>query len=541
MDNIVQQFKKMLSAERLQNSVCQYATEIGQSAFESDYTRMVMSAPVRRLQDKAQVFPLERTDFLRTRLTHSLEVANVGVQLGTYIESLLCNKYKNIVQEDFIKNHHIVQVLQVAGLIHDIGNPPYGHYGEQAIRDYFIGLKQAKTYKDELKIENTVAALIEHSKGTLEKPKNEEQLTNFFNQATLNFSRTNAYTNRIAEAFDKLTEEQQEDLLHFDGNVQDLRLLTKLGLFEDRSSSFNLTSVVLATIIKYPFSSTKGNKTGEEYPHMQSKFGYFDSEKDEYRNIIDKVGLGIEQRHPLTFLLEAADDITYSTCDIEDGFRLGIITLQDIIEKLQEAQSNPVASQEVKEKINQVIEEINQKNKEKSLLSIDKERFVQRIRVVVQQEMIKACAHFFVEKFEDIINGQFREEILGASSACLLKDALSNLSIKNFSDYGVIKSELLGGKVIATLMDAFVQALFDDSIVKTEKGKLEINRKTKAYKLYSLISPNYKNVAKGAVDEIEFLQDKDNKYAYKKFQLVTDFVAGMTDKYALQIYHDLIG
>lgn len=540
MKIIIDKIKNMLSAERLQKSVCQYATEIGQTAFESDYTRMVMSAPVRRLQDKAQVFPLERTDFLRTRLTHSLEVANVGVQLGIYVERLLCNKYENIAQEDFIQNHHIVQILQVAGLIHDIGNPPYGHYGEQAIRDYFIGLQQAKTYKDDLKIESTVAALTAQAQGDL-KESNKVSLTNFFNQATLNFSRTNAYTNRIAEAFDELTKEQQEDLLHFDGNVQDLRLLTKLGLFEDENNSFNLTSAVLATIIKYPFSSTTGNVTGKDYPHMQSKFGYFDSEKDEYRNIIDKVGMGVEQRHPLTFLLEAADDITYSTCDVEDGFRLGIITLQDIMGKLEEARLNADMPTEVKEKINQVIEEVDQKNKEKTLQSIDKEIYVQKIRVVVQQEMIKACAHFFVENFDKIINGEFKEELLNSSYASSLKTALSELSIKNFSDYGVIKSELLGGKVIATLMDAFVQALFDESIVKTENDKIKINRKTKAYKLYSLISPNYKKVAIGDIDEVKFLQDNNNEYAYRKFQLVTDFVAGMTDKYALQIYHDLIG
>lgn len=537
---ILNKFAEMLSTKRLATSENNFYDELGQTAFENDYTRMIMSAPVRRLQDKAQVFPLDRTDFTRTRLTHSLEVADIAKQLGVYVERLLCKKYgKSIQEKDYIAKHYIPQILQVSGLIHDIGNPPCGHFGEQTIKEYFVGLKNAQKRVEKVKICKNQIAKGVISNGQELKSSEIEAALLIAEEASLSVERTYTYTNRIAEAYNKLTPQQKADLEHFDGNVQDLRLLTHLGLANDKHS-FNLTSAVLATIIKYPYSSTRGNKTGEGISHMQSKFGYFETEEQEYKNIIKNACIGEEQRYPLTYLLEAADDITYLTCDVEDGYRLGIITIDDIIRALRN---------NLQGKSSHIYDKRNLKNKIKNieLFLINKEEYdqareeeyVQELRILAQQIMIKACATLFVSKFKEIVEGSYTEELLGSSEAKSIQNAFKSLSRKNFDNYGVIKSELLGGKAIATLMDVFVRALYDDSITKEEDGKRKINFKTEAYKIYSLISPNYKKVALSNVEEVDFLYDPLNNYAYQKFQLVSDFIAGMTDNYALQLYRDL--
>jgi dGTPase len=453
------QFIKMLSPIRFRDSSVKQDASDGRTPFDSDYSRVMLSSHFRRLQDKAQVFPLEKSDFVRTRLTHSLEVSCFAKGLGLGVEKYLLNK--KIITEEY--KRFIPGILEVSGLIHDIGNPPFGHFGEEVIRNYFEEIKNLPI-NDEIKI-----------------------------------------------AFETLTESQKQDFCKFDGNVQGFRILRKLGLAKDEFS-YNLTMPILSTIIKYPYSSIEGNKKKEEGAlYSQKKFGFFESEKDDYYKIVDELGLKENQRHPLTYLLEAADDIAYSVSDIEDGYKLGIITLEKIKKAFQE---------------NNCTGDLNGLKKYESNMDL----YIQTLRIKAQSKMLVKCTKAFNQKFIQITEGAFDDDLIKSSEAMNLRKAFEDLSIYNFSNIKVLKREILGQEVMSYLLKTFYNALFSKEIFS--EGKL--NRKSKEYKIYSLISENYKEIAcEGG--------EKFPTNNYKKFMLVTDYISGMTDSYALNLYQELTG
>lgn len=241
----------------------------GRNPFENDYGRLVSSAPIRRLQDKTQVFPLEQSDYIRTRLTHSLEVSYIASSIGQSIEKFLIEEKQDLDKE---KQGFLSSLLRVAGLVHDLGNPPFGHFGEEAIKTFFRNYFK----------ENTKTEL-----NTLEKA----------------------------------------DFENFDGNVQTFRILSKLHYFGDEYG-YNLTYSSLASIIKYPSNSTDGNDENST-EIAKKKFGYFVTETEKYNVINTYLELN-NKRSPIVYLLEAADDIAYSAADIEDGAKLGIISIDEI-------------------------------------------------------------------------------------------------------------------------------------------------------------------------------------------------------------------
>jgi dGTPase len=257
----------------------------GRNTFENDYGRLISSAPIRRLQDKTQVFPLEESDYIRTRLTHSLEVSYLASSIGQSIENLLLKKE----ELDPELKGNLSSLLRVAGLVHDLGNPPFGHFGEEAIKKFF-----KRYFKDNKK--TTLSNL------------------------------------------------EKADFENFDGNVQTLRILSKLYYFGDEFG-YNLNYSSLATIIKYPSNSIDGNKKllaqndynnldtedvkTHTYEISKKKFGFFQSEKEMYSEIDNHLKLE-HRRHPVVYLLEAADDIAYSAADIEDGIKLGKVDLNDV-------------------------------------------------------------------------------------------------------------------------------------------------------------------------------------------------------------------
>lgn len=455
----IEKFEKMLTPERFRESSIKKDSSDGRNAYDSDYSRIIVSAPLRRLQDKAQVFPLEQSDFVRTRLTHSLEVACFAKGLGLGVEKIL--NERGLLSDEVLKQHSVAKILEIAGLVHDIGNPPFGHFGEKSISSYF------------------------------------------------EYIESDDYPNKtIHDAFMSLSKEQREDFKHFDGNVQGFRILRKLGLSDDQFS-FNLTKPVLATIIKYPYSSTEGNKYGDV--HSKSKFGYFQSEKDDYNNIIQTLDLEDGQRHPLTYLLEAADDIAYSVSDIEDGYRLGIISIDLLKKAFGDADQS---------------DELNEYEKYSGRLDV----FIQKLRISAQSKMLIACTKKFCEVFESMVDNTYNgDEILSTSESSKLRKAFQSLAVYNYSDKKVLKHEILGEKVISSLMEMFITALFDNQLVKPN-GRF--NTKVKSYKLYSLISDNLRRVS---IVGDEIVPEEN----YRKFQLVTDFVSGMTDSYAVSLYKDL--
>ncbi|WP_241433493.1 dGTP triphosphohydrolase [Listeria floridensis] len=238
------------------------------NAFENDYQRIIISASFRRLQDKTQVFPLDKNDFIRTRLTHSIEVSQIAKSLGAKVGSdIVENKIDSTFTESHIKT--LSDLLACAGLLHDMGNPPFGHFGECAIRQWFA--------------------------------QNMNKIQ--FDGSTLKVT---------------LDTQMQEDFLHFDGNAQVIRLITKLHQLYEGMQGMNLTCATVNTLLKYPIPSSEVNK--EDSNVKYKKMGYFSAEKDTFKMITQETGT-LNYRHPATFLLEAADDISYLLADLEDGMK----------------------------------------------------------------------------------------------------------------------------------------------------------------------------------------------------------------------------
>ena len=282
------EWRTLLSDRRAREGSHRQRSADLRSEFEKDYHRIIGSASFRRLQDKTQVFPLDKSDFIRTRLTHSLEVSSLGKSLGQNIgENIL--KYRRNSGFTPQMKEDISHILECAGLIHDIGNPPFGHFGETAIREWFA--------------------------------KNLPGL---------------AFRGRPVE--EMLSEQMKQDLLHFEGNAQALRLVTKLHYLVDEHG-MNLTYSLLNTIIKYPVSSVEINE--ESGNIKDKKMGYYLADEEIFRSVTEATGAG-NRRHPLTFILEAADDLAYKTADIEDAFVKGFITYYILERELEPLQTKAV-------------------------------------------------------------------------------------------------------------------------------------------------------------------------------------------------------
>lgn len=264
----------LLLSDKRQSDVELTIDPFGCNPFENDYGRLIMSAPVRRLQSKTQIFPLERSTYIRTRLTHSLEVSYIAGLIGQNVERLLL-EYGDMPEG---KSGWLCSLLRVAGLVHDLGNPPFGHFGEEAIKDFF------------------------HS--------------------------------YLRSGGRELNALERADLENFDGNVQAFRILTKLHYFGDKSS-YNLTYSTLSSLIKYPCNALVGNQGCSYAEISRKKFGYFASEADRYEVINDYLQLA-GRRSPMAYLIEAADDMAYLASDMEDGVKIGAIKLNQIYDIFDE-------------------------------------------------------------------------------------------------------------------------------------------------------------------------------------------------------------
>lgn len=428
----------------------------GRNHFENDYSRLISSSFIRRLQDKTQVFPLHNSDFIRTRLTHSLEVSAIAKSIGKSVAMQLLRKGKM----DANSAQLLPSLLWVSGLVHDLGNPPYGHFGETAIQNYF---------------------------------------TDYFNKNSNCFKPS-----------------ERLDFERFDGNVQTFRILRKLSFLGDQNS-YNLTYPSLACIVKYPFSSIEGNNKGEDI--TKKKFGYFSSEVEDYLEISHHLGI-TNLRHPVTFLLEAADDIAYSAADIEDGIKLGCLNY-DIIYEIFKSQ---LSKGDLLEKnLLVTLTELRKKSKKFGENSLG--FLISKFRIETQVLMIQSVITKFLEKHDDIMNGAYRSELLLDSNTKNIRNSFKKLAIEVFSDSNVMKAEIAGYEVIKGLLNIFIPASLSSEF-KSDGKDLE-------GRLYRIISPN-----------LRYVYENYSKYEnekYKRFQLVVDFISGMTDTYALNYYKGLTG
>lgn len=443
------------------------------SEFEKDYHRIIGSASFRRLQDKTQVFPLDKSDFIRTRLTHSLEVSSFAKSLGQNIgENILLYKkdtgFTPRMKED------ICSILQCAGLIHDIGNPPFGHFGELAIREWF---------------ERNLPVLKFHGKPI-------DQM---------------------------LTERMREDLYHFEGNAQALRLVSKLHFLVDEHG-MNLTYALLNTIVKYPVASNEIDpKSGNI---KDKKLGYYLADEEIFKEIQKATGTN-GKRHPLTFILEAADDIAYKTADIEDAFIKGFISYHKLLEELTELQVMYGKSDANTFNPARLLDELYLRGKDKHVE--DPEEYAIKNWIVRVQGFLINCATYgFTSNYNEIMAGEYEHDLFYHTFAEKLMDMLGDLAFREvFTSDTIYRMEVAEATMIDYLMDRFVSAVIKYDDKEEKMGTLDI-------RMVSFISSNYKNAyhfqAQGKSDE---------ERLYLRLLLVTDYICGMTDSYAKRLYQEL--
>lgn len=463
-------WEKLLCKSRKRNSNSlvkqDTASVIVRNAFEADYDRIVGSSSVRRLQDKAQVFPLQKNDFTRTRLTHSIEVSAMARSLGKAVGKQLEKKEESFTED---MTDELAALLQTAGLIHDLGNPPFGHYGETVIRQWFCGWFESNKF--------------------LKK-----------------------------EIF--LTEQEKKDFIFFDGNVQNLRIVTKLQILNDAYGA-NFTYGTLATIIKYPWRSASKATT------EKNKFGYFKSEEQLVEEIRKAMGLSDGQRHPATFLLEAADDIIYVCDDIEDGVKKGYIPWELVY--------NTIKKQFDSDEYQELYEKIESKAPDENIEEGDK--ILSRVRIFrnfTQGYLFEIAINEFMKHYDSIMSGTYKKELLDSKKDFVdyLKKSVTGKYC--FSCHEVLALELVGDKVIKTLLDVFVSALTESNVKELENAALFQG------KIYSLNSSNFKYIALHDYDQNGQKKLKDISM-YDKLHLVVDFISGMTDSYAVNLYKELTG
>lgn len=412
------------------------------SEFQRDYDRLIFSAPFRRLQNKTQVFPLPGSIFVHNRLTHSLEVSCVGRSLGDNIASLLLKKHPEL------EDTHISEIgaiVSAACLAHDLGNPPFGHSGERAISTYF-------------------------SEGKGKELKNQ------------------------------LSSMEWDDIIHFEGNANAFRLLTHQFLGR-RKGGFVMTYSTLASIVKYPYSS--------QLAKGKPKFGFFTSEARDFQRIAEELGIKrlSEEgeplkyaRHPLVYLVEAADDICYQMMDIEDAHKLKLLT-----------------TEEVKALFYQFFDE-NRKKRAEEVYNIvtDTNEQIAYLRASVIGILIDECTRVFMENEEAILNGEF-EGTLIKSIKPELREAYKHCSKvsleKIYRSRDVLDIELAGFHVISTLLELMI-----DAVISPEKAYSQL--------LISRVSSQY---------------DINSPTLYGKIQAVLDYLSGMTDVFALDLYRKIKG
>lgn len=434
---------KLLSAKRfgLEDREFKNTDEI-RSQFQRDYDRIIFSSPFRRLQNKTQVFPLPGSVFVHNRLTHSLEVASVGRSLANKV-ALELKKREDIKNKEIL--NELGSIVSAACLAHDMGNPPFGHAGEEAISNYF----------------------------------------------------TDGNGRKIQQA---VTSEEWNDLTHFEGNANALRLLTH-QYSGRRKGGFALTYSTLAALIKYPYGTDAGKK----------KYGYFQSEKETFLKIARELALKEMNdtlltfaRHPLVFLVEAADDICYEIMDIEDAHKLKIIDTQKTFDLLQGFFDSDEDTDFYSQK-EEVFKEVTDVNEQ-----------VAYLRASVINRLINETARVFVLHHDEIMEGEFTHSLINGLEGKTKKafDICKNLAIKEiYKHRSVVKVELTGFNVLGTLLDEFMTAILNP---ESDYSK----------KILSLIPAQF------SVEGHNF---------YQKAMSVVDFVSGMTDLYAVDLYKDIKG
>lgn len=459
-------YDTIISTERLRPTTTIREHDLT-SETESDKARVLFSAPFRRLQKKAQVFPLESNAAVRSRLTHSLEVATVGRQIAQKIAKELVRK-KEISDSD-----PLVNIVECACLLHDIGNPPFGHFGEAAISSWFkINGADSKPFE-------------QHRKN----------LTPYY-----------------------------LDFENFDGNAQGLRIITKLQ-GEDQYG-LNLTCSTIAAYLKYPHSESTRET---EKNNFHKKPGYFLTEDESIKETWDKLKIPHHVRSPLTFIMEAADDIAYCLSDIEDGIEKNIITLDQVLIEIDNALDSD-AKPHWQEMISKAEEHKNTINK-----------FIY-IRTNLINRATTIAKESFIENSTAIFSGNFYDTLITKTSLeyKILKAARGFVASKVYTSREAEVIELSGNSIISGLLDKLSPLLEIDA----KKFQIVLNKdidgiKDNGLQIHSRLINLLPSQCKKSYKH-EASTNPDKEWIYRA-HLIIDYLSGMTDDFALEMYQKLMG
>jgi len=419
------------------------------SKFEQDYDRIIFSHPFRMLQDKTQVFPLPKQDFVHTRLTHSLEVASVGRSLGKLAGEKIIKKHPE-TQEHGYTSYDFGAIVSAASLMHDMGNPPFGHAGENAISEFFKSEKIAQTIQP------------------------------------------------------NVSQKEWADITNFEGNAQGFRLVNRQNY-----QGLKLTFATLGAFTKYPRESKIDSPDTSR--KSQKKYGFLQSNKSVFQEIANEMGLiklgeSIDAswcRHPLAFLVEAADDICYNIIDLEDGTNLGLVSLDETKSLLVEIIGDSFDEQKY-----QKIESVKEK--------------VSVLRAMAIQRLIVQCVDKFIEREDEILAGTFDKALTDhIQSTPALKQIQSISFIKIYKSKPVIEKEVAGFEVLKGLLETFVPGIVN------LKSSNNVNWYESS--LIKLLPVDYQTDIEKA------------KTLYETLLILLDFISGITDSYALSLYRNIKG
>ena len=438
------EWKQLISNKRFGQEHKHAERHDDRSEFKRDYDRLIFSSAFRRLQNKTQVFPLPGSIFVHNRLTHSLEVASVGMSIGNDISRRVIQKQPDL-KDTLVEE--IGTIVSAACLAHDLGNPPFGHSGEKAIQTFF-------SEGPGLKIKPMVSS------------------------------------------------EFWDDITHFEGNANAFRILTH-RFKGRRQGGFVMTYSMLASIVKYPFASSLAGNHG--------KFGFFASEAESYKKIADELGISCKSapseplkyaRHPLVYMVEAADDICYEIMDIEDSHKLKILSYAETEHLLLS-----FFDEDIQQKIRQRIidEELTDENEK-----------VVYMRASVIGKLENECVAAFLAHEEEILAGTFEGSLIDHISERQKKAYKECEKIsysKIYQSKPVLDIELSGYQIMATLMEVFIEAAVNPSRFYSKQ-------------LLRRVSSQY---------------DIENENLEERIMAVLDYISGMTDIYALDIYQKING
>lgn len=441
-------WKQLISDKRFGKEASHKQRSERRTEFQRDFDRLIFSAPFRRMQNKTQVFPLPGSIFVHNRLTHSLEVSSVGRSLGTDVARELLQKHPELRRTEISP---IAEIVSAACLAHDMGNPPFGHSGEKAIRSFFS-----------------------EGKGRMLKD----------------------YQSAEGE---RLTEGEWNDITRFDGNANTFRVLTH-QFSGRRPGGFVMTYSTLAAIVKYPYSSSL---CGEKH-----KFGFFESEQADFRKIADELGMPCREeagglrsvRHPLVYLVEAADDICYEIMDIEDAFKLRLLSAEETYDLI----------------LSFFDDETRTHLLEAYPDTTDRSDRIAYFRSYAINALEQACVCTFVEHEDEILTGTFEGSLIShlpepLRSAYRQCEEVAYRRI--YQSKEVTDIDLAGYRIIYTLLE-----LMTDAVLEPQKAYSQL--------LLGQVSAQYQLRAPRLADRI---------------MAMLDYISGMTDVYALDLFRKING